>query len=178
VDAELRLVEPGGGEKLLYTRRFPPEIADRRWDDNELELANVVGPGYRLKLSAIPIPGTGNAGNWLEWSPLEIVPPESQTLEKIAALPPPQPSGLLFDPSRGKPGDMVTIKAGGGANMQIDCQYSLNSAEVHILNNCWTMDEKGTMRAKVDTPGHYVFTAIRNSRRQDWVPIHYEWDCR
>jgi hypothetical protein len=178
VTAEIHLLGPNGGEKILYTRGFPPGIADRRWDDRELELPGVAGPGYRLKLSANPIAGTGNAGNWLEWGPLEIVPPESQGLERLAVLPPPQPSELSFIPSSVKAGEEVVIKAVGGANMEIDCQYSLNSPEVHIMNNCFVMNGDGVMRVKVDTPGHYVFSAIRNSRRQDWVFIRSEWDCR
>lgn len=178
LDAELRIIEPGGRERMLYSRRFPPEIADRRWDDRDLPLDGIEGSGYQLKLSAVPIPGTGNAGNWLEWGPLEVVPPESQGLEKIAELPPPQPRALLFEPSTTYAGDMVTIKAVGGTNMEIDCQYKMNSSEPKTMNNCWVMDANGTMRAKVDIRGHYVFTAIRNSRRQDWVPIHSEWNCR
>jgi hypothetical protein len=46
------------------------------------------------------------------------------------------------------------------------------------MNNCFVMNGDGVMRVKVDTPGHYVFSAIRNSRRQDWVSIRSEWDCR
>jgi hypothetical protein len=178
VKAEIRLIDPTGNENILYTQDFLPGDPDRRWNDRELELPGVAGRGYRLKLSAIPIAGTGNAGNWLEWGPLEIVPPESQGLERLAALPPAQPEGLLFNPSNAKRGEEVVIKAAGGANMEIDCQYSLNSPEVHIMNNCFVMNGDGVMRVKVDTIGHYVFSAIRNSRRQDWVSIRSEWDCR
>lgn len=91
---------------------------------------------------------------------------------------PVQPRGVVFLPSRIKKGESVTIEVQGGEGMELDCQYVLNSRGPTRTVYGWvTADSKGRQTLVVNTPGHYVISAIRNSLRGDWVSVHYEWDC-
>jgi hypothetical protein len=91
---------------------------------------------------------------------------------------PAQPRGVIFTPSRIKKGESVTIEVLGGEGMELDCQYVLNSRGPTRTVYGWvTADSKGRQTLVVNTPGHYVISAIRNSLRGDWIPVHYEWDC-
>ena len=51
------------------------------------------------------------------------------------------------------------------------------TARTRTVVSWLTTDVAGRQRLQVNRPGRYIITAIRNALRQDWVPIHYEWDC-
>ncbi len=91
---------------------------------------------------------------------------------------PRQPQGVVFTPNRIKKGESVTIEVLGGEGMELDCRYVIDSrGPVRTVYGWITADDRGRQTLPVNVPGHYVISAIRNSLRSDWVPVHYEWDC-
>jgi hypothetical protein len=172
-------LEGAGSRKILYSRQLTAKDSpgERGWDDRVVDLGDLQGTGYRLKLLAQALPGEAARPNWVEWSLLDLVPPMAQTLELPPPLQPIQPSGIRIHPQRMRKGEVATIEVIGGAEMEIDCRYTLDSSPVRSLMSWLTTDASGRQQLSVNTPGHYVITAIRNALRPDWVPIHYEWEC-
>jgi hypothetical protein len=142
-----------------------------------IDLGDLQGTGYYLTLMAESLPAGGRGPNWVEWGPLELVPPAAQALEVPAPVLPGQPSGIRLHPPRIKKGEFVTIEVIGGEEMEIDCRYTLDSSPIRSVMSWVTTDAGGRQRMPVNTPGRYVITAIRNALRSDWVPIYQEWDC-
>jgi hypothetical protein len=178
VFAEVSLEGAGSG-KTLYSRRLTAENSpgEHGWDDQVIDLGGLQGAGYRLKLLAEALPAEAARPNWVEWGPLDLVPPMAQNLELPPPIQPVQPSGIRIHPPRIRKGEVATIEVIGGAEMEVDCRYTLDSSPVRSLMSWLTTDASGRQHVSVNTPGHYVITAIRNALRPDWVPIHYEWDC-
>jgi hypothetical protein len=172
-------LEGADKRKRLYSRSLTARDspAERGWDDRVVDLGGIQGTGYRLKLLAQALPGEAARPNWVEWGPLDLVPPMAQNLELPAPVEPIQPSGIRIHPPRMRKGEVATIEVIGGAEMEIDCRYTLDSSPVRSLMSWLTTDASGRQKLSVNTPGHYVITAIRNALRPDWVPIYYEWEC-
>jgi hypothetical protein len=85
---------------------------------------------------------------------------------------------LMLRRATEKKGETVTIEAVGGEGMELDCRYVLNSrGPIRTVYGWITADHRGRQTLVVNTPGHYVISAIRNSLRSDWVPVYYGWDC-
>jgi Dolichyl-phosphate-mannose-protein mannosyltransferase len=179
VFAEVNL-EGAGSRKTLYSRslRVKDSPGGHGWDDQVIDLGGLQGTGYQVKLLAEALPGEAARPNWVEWGPLDLVPPMAQTLELPPPVVPIQPSGIRIHPARIRKGEVATIEVIGGAEMEIDCRYTLDSSPVRSLMSWLTTDASGRQQLSVNTPGHYVITAIRNALRPDWVSIYYEWDCR
>ena len=142
-----------------------------------IDLGDLRGTGYHLTLLAEALPAGATEPNWVEWGPLDIVPPAAQALEIPPPVLPRQPTGIRIHPPRIKKGEVVTIEVMGGEEMEIDCRYTLDSSPIRSVMSWVTTDAGGRQSMQVNTSGRYVITAIRNALRSGWVPIYQEWDC-
>jgi len=179
VVAELRMQGPEG-ERRLCTFNFEPSLfrSGQDWQDRTLDLDGMKEGSHVLKLLVLSALSQSGRPAVVQWSPVELVPPQSQNLRLPDTETPPQPRDIVFSPSSIRSGQSVRIQVEGGEGMEVDCQYSLNSVGPPKTVYGWlSTDRMGCQTLVVKTPGHYVITAIRNSLRADWVPIHREWDC-
>ena len=93
----------------------------------------------------------------------------------VTAPPPaaPQPTSLSFAPAEGYAGnDCYTMTVGGGANMTVDFQYSINGSGQPVSSA--TMNSNGQWPYCLnhyDGIGTYAFSAIKNRLRSDWLGI-------
>jgi hypothetical protein len=164
-----------GGERVLIDTVV--EGAARLWQDADVEMG---ASGIdRLEIESGPVQGVPPPPGWLLCAPLEVVPPEAVALE----IPPPvaaeQPRGLRIEPSPMKRGGWATIEVAGGEEMELDCQYTLDTENTwpRTVRGWLTTDAAGRQRLQVNRPGRYTILAIRNTLREDWVPVSYEWEC-
>ncbi|PYV09304.1 MAG: hypothetical protein DMG07_23570, partial [Acidobacteria bacterium] len=165
----------GASGETIVERAIRPQPG--RWHDEDLDLGATEGRGFTLEVSARA--ETAGTDDWLEWGPLDLVPPESRKLALPTPVDPPQPRGIRISPSPMKRGGWATIEVLGGGEMEVDCQYILEAETTRprTVVSWLSTDAAGLERLQVNRPGRYVITAIRNALRSDWVPIRYEWAC-
>jgi hypothetical protein len=91
-----------------------------------------------------------------------------------------QPTSMSFSPATGFAGiDSYTVTVGNGAYMTVGVKYNYTPwgaayTYINLTGTIGPMDGSGQqLRAlyQSDSPGTYVFTAIRNIQRDDWVSI-------
>jgi len=173
--AEVSIQGPEG-ERELCNFHFESPIS--AWQDRTLDLKGISSGSHDLQLKVTPSAGSTGAPAVVHWSPVELVPPQSQDLRLPQPEIPRQPWDVTFFPPSIRSGQSVVIQVAGGEEMEVDCQYLLNSdGPPKIVYGWLTTDRAGRQTLTVETTGRYVITAIRNSLRSDWVPIHREFHC-
>ena len=83
-------------------------------------------------------------------------------------------SSFSVAPERVRIGDCYTIQVENGAGITLDLQYRHNQGPVQTIRGRPTLDDAGTSRVctSPETPlGHYEFTAYKDTRSRDWIPI-------